>query len=185
MRPTTHDRVPSESSDAVGLIVTLLVRFPEIATIVSHPTDGTLTLSFGVVGALDRASASEVRERVNDYVRALLTCARETPSVLEVRCESDAGMSFVRVTRDVATFTREELAVLVAVLAERFAERLVRGPGADEAFEDDDVADEVVEYALEALREPAQQRSLVGFREEKRVLVYYMKGKKAKARART
>jgi len=184
MRPTTHGRVPTESSDAVGLIVTLLVRFPEIATIVSHPTDGTLTLSFAVTSALEREMAVTVRESITDHVRALLECSRETPDVLDVRSESDAGMSFVRITRDVRTLTREELHVLVAVVAEEFGKRLVRSPAAED-FEDDGVADEVVEYALEALRDPAHQRSLVGFREEKRVLVYFMKGKKAKARART
>jgi hypothetical protein len=44
----------------------------------------------------------------------------------------------------------------------------------------------MVDFALEALRDPTQQRSLVGFREEKRVLVYFVKSrKKAKARARS
>ena len=39
--------------------------------------------------------------------------------------------------------------------------------------------------ASEALRDPAQSKSLVGFREEKRVLVYFLKSqKKAKASAR-
>lgn len=185
MRPTTKGRVPSEASDAVGLIITLLVRFPEIATIVSHPTDGTLTLSFGIADALDRATAAIVRESVIDHVSVLLTCGREHADVLDVRCESDAGMSFVRVTRDVRSLTREEFHVVVAVIAERFGDRLVKSPAADDAFEDDATADEVVEYALEALRDPAQQRSLVGFREEKRVLVYFMKTRKAKVRARS
>jgi len=185
MRPTTKGRVPNETSDAVGLIITLLVRFPEIATIVSHPTDGTLTLSFGITSALDRVSVMAVRDSVNEHVRALLACGRDEPDALEVRCDSDAGMSFVRITRDVRSLTREELHVLVAVLADRFGERLVKSPASDDAFDDDVAADEVVEYALEALRDPAHQRSLVGYREEKRVLVYFMKAKKAKARART
>lgn len=185
MRPTTKGRVPSEASDAVGLIITLLVRFPEIATIVSHPADGTLTLSFGVASALDRATVVTVRESIIDHVRVLLGCGREMPDALEVKCESDAGMSFVRITRDVRTLTREELHVLVAVVTDRFGALLVKSPASDDAFEDEAAADEVVECALEALRDPAQQRSLVGFREEKRVLVYFMKTRKAKARART
>ena len=45
--------------------------------------------------------------------------------------------------------------------------------------------DELAESAIEALRDPAQSKSLVGFREEKRVLVYFLKSqKKAKASAR-
>ena len=45
--------------------------------------------------------------------------------------------------------------------------------------------DEAALYAVEALRDPLQPKSLVGFREEKRVLVYFLKSqKKAKASAR-
>jgi len=187
MRPTTKGRVPSEASDAIGLIITLLVRYPEIATIVSHPKDGTLTLSFAVTGALERATDRDVRDHVIDHVRVLLDLGRETPGTLDVACETDIGMSFVRITRDASTFSREELQMLVAVLAEAFGEKLVRSPASDdEAFDDDGSADELVDYAIDALRDPTQQRSLVGFREEKRVLVYYVKArKKAKARART
>jgi len=45
--------------------------------------------------------------------------------------------------------------------------------------------DDLVEFALEALRDPAQQRSLVGYREEQGAMVYFVPTrKKAKARGR-
>ncbi|GAC1441040.1 MAG: hypothetical protein NVS2B8_07420 [Vulcanimicrobiaceae bacterium] len=186
MRPTTTGRVPSENSDAVGLIITLLVRYPEIATIVSHPKDGTLTLSFAIASPLRRALERNVRESVEEHVRALLAIGRDRPDALVVDCESDAGMSFVRITRDARSFSREELVVLVALLGVTFGAALVRSPATDDDADDDGSADELVDYAIEALRDPAQQRSLLGFREEKRVLVYFMKSrKKASARART
>ena len=47
-----------------------------------------------------------------------------------------------------------------------------------------DAEDDIAEYAVEALRDPKQSKSLIGFREEKRVLVYFLKTKKAKAPAR-
>jgi hypothetical protein len=94
-------------------------------------------------------------------------------------------MSFVRITRDARSFTRDELQLLVSLFAQRFGDRLVVNPATDDdGFEDDASADDLVEYALEALRDPAQQRSLVGFREEKRVLVYFVTARK-KARARS
>ena len=186
MRSTSASRT-QEASDAVGLVIALLVRYPQIATIGSNPADGTLTLSFAVRARLDRAVEREIREATSEHVRSLLELSRERSQVLNVACESDAAMSFVRITRDARSFTREELVVLVALLSDRFGERLVESPAADDdGFEDDGSADDLVEYALEALRDPAQQRSLVGFREEKRVLVYFVTArKKAKARARS
>jgi hypothetical protein len=72
MRLSAKSRVPSESSDAVGLVVALLVRYPEIATIVSHPASGTLTLSFAVGTSLSRTVERDLRESVGDHVRSLL-----------------------------------------------------------------------------------------------------------------
>ncbi|HMD03027.1 MAG TPA: hypothetical protein VKG44_08715, partial [Candidatus Baltobacteraceae bacterium] len=84
------------------------------------------------------------------------------------------------------SFSREELVMVTTLLAQRFGATLIESPPADDAGDDDPGADELVEFAIEALRDPTQQKSLVGFREEKRVLVYFVKSrKKAKARART
>lgn len=186
MRPMASRKSPSESSDEVGLIVALLVRFPEIATLVAHPTDGTLVLSFAVAKRLDRQAEREVRDTVVDHVQSLLELASDQPDVLSVTCERDDHVTFVHVTRDAKSFTAEELTLLTALLAERFGEKLVKSPTGDEADEEEVRAqDESVEYALEALRDPSQQRSLMGFREEKQVLVYFVKSrKKAKARGR-
>jgi hypothetical protein len=184
---TTKGQTANESSDAVGLVVALLVRFPQIATIVSHPDEGTLALSFAIALRVDRVAEREIRETVTDHVESLLAVSGEQPDTLSVECERDQKMTFLRITRDVRTFTREELIVLTTLLASRFGAALIESPAAEETLDDDPGAqDEMVDFALEALRDPTQQRSLVGFREEKRVLVYFVKSrKKAKARARS
>jgi len=76
--------------------------------------------------------------------------------------------------------------MLTSLLAARFGSALIESPAEESVDEDPAAQDELVDFALEALRDPSQQRSLVGFREEKRVLVYFVKSrKKAKARARS
>ena len=90
--------------------------------------------------------------------------------------------------RDLASFTKDELELAVGFFAERFADALVRNAIPDDAVDldvDPAAQDEAALYAVEALRDPAQSKNLVGFREEKRVLVYFLKSqKKAKASAR-
>jgi len=96
------------------------------------------------------------------------------------------SLTFVHVTRDLETFTKEELELHVSFFCDRCGDALVRNPPPDDHLEGDPAADdEAALYAVEALRDPAQSKSLVGFREEKRVLVYFLKTqKKAKASAR-
>jgi hypothetical protein len=181
---------PSESSDAVGFIVALLVRFPEISTILAHPAEGVLDLSFVVNEKINAEAKRGIRDVVVEHVCSLLELGGETHDVLDVTCEVSEKMTFVHVLRDARTMTREELVLLTAVFSEHFGAKLMKSSLPDEALDEDmEAQDEFVEYALEALRDPSQQKSLMGFREEKRVLVYFLssrkKAKKAKARARS
>jgi len=175
-----------ENADTVSLVCALLVRFPELASIRSLPNDRTVRLTFAVSRRLDRAAQAELAEALDDHVRAFLALAKDEPELVRVECEGDRAMTFVHLTRDLASFSKEELELHVGLFAARFGEALVRNPLPDDLLDDDPVAaDEAAIYAIEALRDPAQSKSLVGFREEKRVLVYFLKSqKKAKASAR-
>jgi hypothetical protein len=184
--PVMSTRIPVENADTVSLVCALLVRFPELASIRSMPADRTVRLTFAVRQRLDRAAQSVVTEAIDDHVRSFLVLGKDEPADLRIECESDRAMTFVHITRDLESFTKEELELQVGFFCERYGEALVRNPLPDDAFDADPAAqDEAALYAIEALRDPAQSKSLVGFREEKRVLVYFLKSqKKAKASAR-
>ena len=181
-----HTPSAFESADTVNRVVALLVRFPELHSLRSNPAEATLTLSFAVRERLDRAKTKALAERVGDYVRAFLDLRGESPEKIGVASERDTAVTFVNVTRDAESFSREELELLVAMFAEQFGERLVRD-GENVPVDDDPAArDELVEVALDALRDPTRRQRLVGFREEQRVLVYFVHARKrAKARARS
>jgi hypothetical protein len=174
-----------ENADTVSLVCALLVRFPELTSIRAG-ADGTLRLTFAVRRRLDRAAQAKLGEAIDDHVRSFLALVKDEPATLRVECEGDRGLTFVHVTRDSETFSKEELELLAGFLRERCGDALVLNPVPDDHFETDPAAeDEAATYAVEALRDPAQSKSLVGFREEKRVLVYFLKSqKKAKASAR-
>jgi hypothetical protein len=175
-----------ENADTVSLVCALLVRFPELASIRSLPDDRTVRLTFALRRRLDRGAQSALVEAIEEHIQSFLALAKDDAGTLRLECEGDRSMTFVHITRDLETFTKEELELQVAFFGERFGDALVRNPMPDDHFDADPAAqDEAALYAVEALRDPAQSKSLVGFREEKRVLVYFLKvQKKAKASAR-
>jgi hypothetical protein len=176
-----------ESADTVNRVVALLVRFPELHSIRSNPADATLTLTYAVAMRLNAAAGRAFADHVNEHVRAYHDLAGEPLERIAIDCERDTDVTFVHVTRDLATFSPEELALQAAVFGERFGAALVKNPQVDDV-DDDEAAtdDESVELALDALRDPAQRQRLVGVREEKRVLVYFVHpGKRVKVRARS
>jgi hypothetical protein len=177
--------MPVENTDTVSLVCALLVRFPELASIRSMPADRTVRLTFAIRTRLDKAAQRAISEAIEDHVGGLLMLTAGESSTLKVECESDRSTSFLHVTRDLESFTKDELEMIVSLLRQRYADALVRNPQPDDHFDGDPIAqDEAALYAVEALCDPAQSKSLVGFREEKRVLVYFLKSKKAKASAR-
>ncbi len=181
-----NTRIPVESADTVSLVCALLVRFPELASIRSMPGDRTVRLTFAVESRLDKRAQHALADAVEDHVSGFLLLAKDEPQSVRVECETDRATTFVHVTRDLETFSKEELELLVAFFAERFGKALVRNPLPDDHLDADPAAqDEAALYAVEALRDPEQSKSLVGFREEARVLVYFLKTqRKAKASSR-
>jgi hypothetical protein len=181
-----NTRALVENADTVSLVCALLVRFPELTSIRSGPAERTLRLTFAVRQRLDKPSQAALAEALDEHVRGFLALAKEEPAVLRVESEGDRTLSFVHVTRDLDSFSKDELELQVGFLCDRFGDALVRTPHPDDHLDVDPAAeDEAALYAVEALRDPAQSKNLVGFREEKRVLVYFLKSqKKAKASAR-
>jgi len=181
-----NSRQPLENADTVSLVCALLVRFPELASIRSMPAEGSVRLTFALRARLDKRQQAAIGEAIDDHVHGYLVLAKDEPHVLRVECDGDRSTTFVHVTRDSDSFSKEELELLVALLRERYPDTLVRNPQPEDHFDADPAAqDEAALYAIEALRDPAQSKSLVGFREEARVLVYFLKSqRKAKASSR-
>lgn len=181
-----NSRLPLENADTVSLVCALLVRFPELASIRSMPAEGSVRLTFALRARLNKQQQAAVAEAIDDHVNSFLMLVRDEAHVLRIECDGDRTTTFVHVTRDSDSFSKEELELLVALLRDRFPDALVHNPTPDDHLDADPAAqDEAALYAIEALRDPAQSKSLVGFREEARVLVYFLKSqRKAKASSR-
>ena len=141
--------------------------------------DGSIAVAVARAGRRDRRTRARRSTRF----------AGETIEQIAVDCEQDVDVTFVHVTRDLATFSPDELALQAAHLRssasatrcsptrkrKRSRRRRRRRPTKSRS-----------NSALDALRDPAQRQRLVGVREEKRVIVYFVHpGKRTKARARS
>jgi len=180
-------RTAFESADTVNRVVALLVRFPELHSIRSNPADATLTLTYAVDRRLEADAIRDLAEFVDEHVRTFHALGGDPIERLALTCERDVHVTFVHVTRDLATFSPEELALQASLFVARFGDALLTNPQAEEADDDEaGLGEESVELALDALRDPGQRQRLVGVREEKRVIVYFVHpGKSVKARARS
>src|ERR1700722_2364772 len=98
-----------ENADTVSLVCALLVRFPELASIRSMPADRTVRLTFALKQRLDKRAQAELCDAVADHIEGYLLLTRDEPQTVQIECEGDRATTFVHLTRDTETFSKEEL----------------------------------------------------------------------------
>jgi hypothetical protein len=169
-------RLPNESSESVNLVVSLLVRHPELSRVTIKERFASIAFFFAVREAVSEEDAKQFRGALAEHLRAFHTLGRERPSAMSIRLRTQERLTFIEVERDAATLTGEEIALLVAVVAQAWGERLIVNPPADDSGDEEfAMQEDRVVSALEAVRRGSERKRLVGLREERRVLVYFGK----------
>jgi hypothetical protein len=82
------------------------------------------------------------------------------------------GLTFLEINRNIESLTQEEIALITGVVHEFFDEFLILDQ--EDALQEEDtlLQEEMIEHMLEDLKDSRQEKRLIGFREEGRVLVF-------------
>ena len=165
-------RLPDDPNETVRLIVSLLVRHPELSRIAIDSRAHSISFYFIVRGVIGKAKRDTFARTVNEHMQAFHGLDRRAGAKVSVELEAVNGITIVEVRRDTRTVAREELGVVIALLVDAFGDRVVANPPA-EGDDDPAAQEEMVGNAFDALRRGKQKKSLVGFRDERRVLVCF------------
>ncbi|MBC5825817.1 MAG: hypothetical protein GIW99_06180 [Candidatus Eremiobacteraeota bacterium] len=158
------------SGENVDLILSLLVGHPELSRINVEPRLGTITLTFIVRGSVGAKFRTRLREHLSAYY-ALENVSAAAP---EIKTSTMRGLTFLSIGRDTRTISGAEISLIVALVRQELERALVVNPPAEEPGEDEPLArKEFVGSAIDAWRRGSQKKSLVGFRDERRVLIYF------------
>ncbi len=171
-------RLPDDPNETVRLIVSLLVRYPELSRISIDSRARSISFFFIVRGCIGDAESSAFASALRNHVDAFHRLDRRERVNLTIKMDEIDGITIVEVRRDTRTVAREELGVVVALLTDAFGERIVTNPPA-EGEDDSSAHEEMVGNAFDALRRGKQKKSLVGFRDDRRVLVCFARDGRA------
>ncbi|HEY3368283.1 MAG TPA: hypothetical protein VGK74_24790 [Symbiobacteriaceae bacterium] len=159
-------------SRSVSLLVSTLVRYPEIGTVKYEPKLQTLRLSLLITGECTEEDWEGARQTLTETLDVYHMLEQRRPTVLEVVRESYGELTTVSITRDAVTFTPEEIYTIVEFFRERFTGRLVTEL-MDWAGEDEMAAqDEMIEEMLADLEDSRSGHNLIAIREDGRVMVF-------------
>lgn len=161
-----------EVSDSVGLLISILVRYPEVGTINYDPVKQDLKFTFIYSCVLEQPELVRFRTIMVESIEAYNTLEGRRPSTVEIShyiCES---FTMIEITRDVGTLAQEEISMVIELVHSNFAQNLVSEENDYLMEEDLIMQEELIEHMLENIKVSTPEKNLIAFREEGRVLVF-------------
>ncbi len=161
-----------EVSDSIGLLISILVRYPEVGTINYDPLKQNLKFTFILTGELAEAKLVNFKKKVIESIETYNSLEGRSPACIEVNYYPGDNFTMFEITRDFRTLTQEEISLAIDLVYLNFKQNLVTEKSEYLVEEDLLMQEELIEQMLESLKTSFPQKNLIAFREEGRVLVF-------------
>lgn len=165
-------RTGEDVSDSVSLLISILVRYPQVGSINFDPDMQALKFNFIFA---QEFKESDLQKFKTDFVNSLETynfLEGKKPSEIILTYQRGENLTILEVKRDVDTLSHEEISLIIALVEENFLQTLVTEKNEYFLEEDLQMQEEMIGHMLESLKGTTQGKKLIAFREEGRVLVF-------------
>jgi len=158
-------------SDSVGLLISMLVRYPEIGTINFDPETNNLKITFMMLKLIPEPVLEKFRANLLSCLETFHYLALQKAKTLDVKYSFCEDITLLEYKRDISSLTSEEISLTIALVRESFAEYLLTDKET-EIEEDQMFQEEQIGKMLENVRYTVPDKKLIAFREEGRVLIF-------------
>ncbi len=159
-------------TDSVGLLISILVRYPEVATINFDPDQQVLKFNFIASGSLEPGEMASFSRTLLDSVEVFNKLENKVTRLSMIDYRECGNFTMIEIQRDVETLVREEIALIVALFRQHLENSLILDDGGSFYEEDLVIQEEIIDHMLESVKYCAGDKKLFAFREEGRVLVF-------------
>ena len=159
-------------SDGVNLLISILVRYPEIGTINYDADSDTIRLTFMLSGIPSDGELTGLKNKLLASIDAYHALEGIRGGQTDIASSACDQVAMLTIHRDVATISKGEMALIIALLRETLADRLVVDENDAILEEDLLVQEEVIVSMLENMKKNHSGNGLIGIREDGRVLVF-------------
>jgi hypothetical protein len=165
-------QLDEEISNGVNLLISILVRYPEIGTIRFDQQNNSLKTTFMLSSIPDDSEFKEIRRLLLDSLAAYHMLEGLAANLTEIELSTYEQMAMLTILRDVHTLSKGEFALIITLLRDAFKERLVSESNDIMLEEDLLIQEEQIDSMLENMKQQQMEQSLIGFREDGRVVVF-------------
>lgn len=159
-------------TDSVGLLISILLRYPEVATINFDPENHLLKFTFIYLQVLGNNELENIKEKLMDSIEVYNLLEGKETRLVSLDHQICGNLTLLEVQRDVDTLVQEEITLIVELFHQHLNTNLVTEDN-EQLIEEDLLAqEEMIEHMLESIKGSTQDKYLFAFREEGRVLVF-------------
>lgn len=159
-------------TDGVGLLISLLVRYPEVATINFDPEQQILKFKFIVLKTVLEEEMKSLKQQMLDCIEVFNKLQGKTVRFSTVDHQYFDSYTMIEINRDVETLVREEIDLIAALFRQNLENSLVKDDSSGFYEEDIIIQEEIIDHMLEIVKDCAVEKKLFAFREEGKVLVF-------------
>ncbi len=161
-----------EVSDSIGLLISILVRYPEVGTINYDPIRQQLKFTFIFSCVLEESELVNFKKIVVESIETYNKLEGRNPVFIETSCSLCENFTMFEVSRDVGTLSQEEISLVIELVHMNYTQNLISEKNDSLMEEDLLMQEELIEHMLENLKISSPEKNLIAFREEGRVLVF-------------
>lgn len=160
------------ANDGVNLLVSILVRYPEISSLHIIPASQTLKITFLLSRIITAAEFDAVQQRLRKSIEAFNMLEGRDDIQLHIEQSTYEHITLLTIARDMPSLSQEEIALLIATLQEQFGNALVADSSEPVLDEELAVQEEMIQNMLDNVRVQNTKRRLIAIRDDGRVMVF-------------
>lgn len=165
-------RSDDRPSRSVSLLISMLVRYPEVATVRYEPEQQHLRVGLLISGDLSHVQWEELQEGFADTLEVYWQLSGRKPATLMMERESYGEMAAITIIRAADSLSPEEVYTWMEFFRDRLAGRLLTESVEFSGEEELLAQDELIEDLLHDMHEGRSGRNLIAIREDGRVMLF-------------
>ncbi|MBP2627692.1 MAG: hypothetical protein H6Q68_2403 [Firmicutes bacterium] len=167
-----HKLTNEEISDGVNLLISILIRYPEIGTVSFDPQYNQLNLKFMLSAIPSQDEFSNIKNLLIDSIAVYNMLEGLSLKTSEIQLHTHDKVAMLSIVRDVHTISKNEITLIIVLLREKLKDYLIFDYNVSLSEEDLLLQEEVIENMLENIKQNLLLHRLIGIRENGRILVF-------------
>lgn len=161
-----------QAAEGVGLLISLLVRYPEVATINFDPEQQIIKFKFFAQKTMTDEEMVFLKQQMLDCIEVFNKLRGKSIMISIVNFQHFDSYTMIEIKRDVETLVREEIDLIISLFGQNIKNSLVQDDNCNVYEEDIILQEEIIDHMLEIVKDCTVDKKLFAFREEGRVLVF-------------